>query len=93
MAILQQEIERLSILEDECNKKLDEFYASKQEFEFMLRNLPNKLLGMDIDNYPVEKEIIDEFTDYVTAVWQFGADKLGQAQKKFQYASIIDGKH
>lgn len=93
VAILQQEIDRLSFLEEECNKKLDEYYALKQEFEFMLRNLPNKILGIDqYDLYPEEKQIIDEFSEYVKTVWQVGADKLGQAQKKLHYISMVNGK-
>ncbi|KAG8286667.1 hypothetical protein J6590_054508 [Homalodisca vitripennis] len=86
--ILQFESSRLSMLQLECNKLLDKFYSSKEEFDFLIKDsIRIKYIGEE-DSLRVE-EYIKEFSTFFMNVWQVGKLKFSEKGKRMKYICFV----
>uniref|UniRef100_A0A1B6E6Y6 Uncharacterized protein n=4 Tax=Clastoptera arizonana TaxID=38151 RepID=A0A1B6E6Y6_9HEMI len=91
MYLLHIEFNRLNVLEHDCNTALDIFYALRQDIDTLHYNfLYMKLPDSQTEDHSMIFKNINEFSEFVTLLWQKGSQQLVKNVHSIQYASLIE---
>lgn len=87
MNIFQIELNRLGNLQIESNQLLDQFYAGKQEFDFLSKDaLDIKYFGRDVST---STQLAEDMSSFLNTVWKIGKGRFSDKSKGSQYTCFI----
>lgn len=90
MNLLYMESNRLSILENDCNTALDQFFYIRKEIDsYIYETLQLKLFNSETNKTDNTLELINEFSNFALSIWKEGSSKLARKRHLIQYASLI----
>lgn len=85
--MFQMELSRLGNLQLESNQLLDQFYASKNEFDFISKDaLEVKYFGEDASK---SIEYVEEVSTFLNTVWHMGKVRFSDKSRRSQYTCFL----